>query len=356
MRTVVIAVKNGKAAVAGENGSMCYIEDKGYQTGQILELDEGVFGAEQGNGLKLVNGLRDNVYHFVRRNISGLAAALVLAAITGGIFVYATPVKTVKYYSLPEANYTLNIFDRVIDVSFVESENLTVSGELIWEISGRTVEEAMEITREAMEEDVQSDDGKTDSDSIIRELPGNEKEKESTPPLEQQSMPEETKPESQDIEKSGEKPEIIDRAEPPESGNNKPAGDVNANKGQQPDNSGQQQPVNPPVDNKGINNPQAPQGGKPDMPSGSGKGEGAEPDRPRQEDVQPPPADPSASEGMPAKEDRPPEGSFPMEEGPPFDEQAPSEFDPSGAGEPPSEEPPSPDNPGPDAPPPHEQH
>jgi len=170
MRAVVIATKNGKAAVAGENGLMCYIKDDSYQIGQILEVDDGLMGNRSifhnENAVRFGN----RIAHFAVRNSSGLAAALCLALATGGICAYAAPVKTVTDSSVPEIKYSLNIFGRVIAVTSDEAEEADIADSIYKEVQGRKVNEAMEIAEKIIREEESASPKVPSEESDVIEL------------------------------------------------------------------------------------------------------------------------------------------------------------------------------------------
>ncbi|MCR5403588.1 MAG: hypothetical protein K6E91_07175 [Butyrivibrio sp.] len=174
MRTVVIGTKNGKAAVAGANGCMCYIDDKGYQTGQILELDESVFGVSADENKASVLSFGSGAVRYLTRNASGLAAALAVAVITGGICAYAAPVMTVEDSENQGVSYSLNAFDRVVSVNLSEGDSDITSGELSFEVSGKKLDEAIEITRAAIEE--KAEEEKEIIEESKKDIPAEKKE------------------------------------------------------------------------------------------------------------------------------------------------------------------------------------
>ncbi len=147
MRVVVITTKNGRAAVAGENGCMCYIKDDGYQRGQILEIEDSLIAkrAVEGSG-RIISFKGSSLREFTPK-VSGIVAALCAVAVTGGMLAYAAPVRSISDESEPEIEYSVNLFERVIGVTAGTSETEIETGVIYHEVSGKTIDEAMEITR-----------------------------------------------------------------------------------------------------------------------------------------------------------------------------------------------------------------
>lgn len=183
MRAVVIAIKNGKAAVAGENGLMCYIKDDSYQVGQILEVDDGLMGNRSVSHNENAVRFGNRIAHFAVRNSSGLAAALCLALATGGICAYAAPVKTVTDSRTPEIEYSLNILGRVIAVTSDEAEEADIADSIYKEVQGKKVNDAMEIAEKIIreEESANPKEPSEESDAIGLPKPDDEKPDEIIP-------------------------------------------------------------------------------------------------------------------------------------------------------------------------------
>ncbi len=115
MRAVVIAVKENKAAVATASGELGYVDNKGYEVGQILELDQLPHKEATGKVLK-----RSVIQRFpgpvktVLRAAPNLAAAAVLLLFTGGMTANAASAYTVSVDAGERVVLSVNMFDRVI--------------------------------------------------------------------------------------------------------------------------------------------------------------------------------------------------------------------------------------------------
>ncbi len=115
MRAVVIAVKENKAAVATASGELGYVDNKGYEVGQILELDQLPHKEATGKVLKrsVIQRLPGPV-KTVLRAAPNLAAAAVLLLFTGGMTANAAPAYTVSVDAGERVVLSVNMFDRVI--------------------------------------------------------------------------------------------------------------------------------------------------------------------------------------------------------------------------------------------------
>ncbi len=296
MRVVVIGTKNGKAAVAGKNGCMCYIKDNGYQKGQILEVDDALFGKRAIEGGGTIVPFKEPSLRAFTPKASGIVAAICAAAVTGGMFVYASPVRSVSDDSEPGIEYSVNLFDRVIGVSAGTSEAEIETGVIYREVSGKKIDEAMEITRKLIEKE-HKDDGTVD------ETGSSDYHHEDTPKAED-VLPGEKKPSTLE-EIPNDNTEITAPPEP-ENGihpEEKPQGDENVDgHGSAPEKS---------FDNSGFNEQEQPEpnnGAQPDEQNG-------------RENLPPPPEgghqEPEQSQNNAQPGDRPPEGGPPSGEVPP---------------------------------------
>ena len=154
MRTVIMAVKNGKAAAAYEDGSLGYIKDEGYVVGQILEIPK-----QKGEIASFPGKVRGPA----QLKASGLVAALCLATLTGGIMAYSAPVDT--YVSEEDQNieYSVNVFNRVVGVTFKDVDDEAATGTVLREVSGKSPEEAEAITKSILKERAVKTDTKSDT-------------------------------------------------------------------------------------------------------------------------------------------------------------------------------------------------
>jgi len=168
MRSVIIAVRQGKAAVAGEDGNMCYIKDEGYQVGQIIEVRDDLMRNHTYYGRDKNVSHNSGVIRVIAKNSAGLAAALCLAALTGGVYSYAAPVKTVTDSENPDIEYSVNMYNHVIGVSATEADNEAIIGDIYKDIRWKKVDDAMEIIHKKMKE---ADNIASEKDELVPKEP-----------------------------------------------------------------------------------------------------------------------------------------------------------------------------------------
>ena len=133
MKSVVLEIKNNKAAVLDDRGVVHAVRDRGYAIGQVLELSE-------------LEMKQNEVRSGADRKISGFtrAAAAVLAVVVigGGVSAYAAPVSIVSLTGASEVEYSLNVFDRVVGVSTSGDRD----EELGKEVRGMKISDAVDHT------------------------------------------------------------------------------------------------------------------------------------------------------------------------------------------------------------------
>ncbi len=149
MRSVVLEIKNGKAAVLDDAGVVHVIKDRGYETGQVISMSEIELRREE---ISAKTG-RMSAAPYTRI----AAAVLAVAVIGGGVSAYAAPVSTVTIDGEESVEYRLNIFDRVVGVEAAEGSDESFSNgitELSGEVRGMKITDAMEMTADRMEEKI----------------------------------------------------------------------------------------------------------------------------------------------------------------------------------------------------------
>ncbi len=177
MRAVVIAVKNGRAAVAGKGGTLTYIEDRGYEIGQMLEISAETMQSEVTPALIAVpargaaDGDTKEAADRTRRGSAGIlrfpgrggarvlhlgssvAAALLVVLIAGGLTANAAPISTVTLDVNPSVSYGLNVFDRVVSAKAYNEEGEELLEGLSGQVFGKRLPDAVEETLSALRDD-----------------------------------------------------------------------------------------------------------------------------------------------------------------------------------------------------------
>ncbi len=140
MKAVVLELKGDKAAVLAPDGAVNFIKNNNYQVGQLL--DEDVMPA----GNKIIT--------FATKHSRYIAAAACAAIIAGSL----TTANTYAYSRVtldvnPSVEYTLNVFDRVIDMKAYNDDGAVIAEELEKSIHGKKFEAALESTLDLLEDD-----------------------------------------------------------------------------------------------------------------------------------------------------------------------------------------------------------
>ena len=103
MKSVVVELKDGKAAVLAPDGAVNFIKDENYRVGQLLDI----------NTAPVPVRLSDHT----RKHAGMIAAAAMAFVIAGSAFAVDThAASTVTLDVNPSLEYTLNIFDKVIKI------------------------------------------------------------------------------------------------------------------------------------------------------------------------------------------------------------------------------------------------
>ncbi len=147
MRAVVIAVKGSRAAVAFKGGALKYIEDKGYERGQILDIPY-----EEEAAFTLVEGRKKKHTSIFRFSSSAAAAASVLL-LTGAVTAYAFPVSTVTIDVNPSLSMCINIFDRIVSAEYANEDGKVLLNDISSDLMGKKLPDAMNIVFDGMEKE-----------------------------------------------------------------------------------------------------------------------------------------------------------------------------------------------------------
>ena len=146
MKAVVLSVKNNKAAVAFHDGTLEYIDDKGYVQGQILDIpcrEEVSFTVHEGGKKK---------FSALSRYASSVAAAASVLLLTGAVTAYALPVSTVTIDVNPSLSLGINILDRVVRADYGNEDGKELLQDISPELIGKKLPDAVNIVFDGMEE------------------------------------------------------------------------------------------------------------------------------------------------------------------------------------------------------------
>jgi hypothetical protein len=140
MKAVVLEITGSEATVMTHEGDIIGISDQGYDIGQEITIEDKVRSTE---------AFAAKIYRFMPA-IAAAAAALVVLG--GGSYAYCKPFGTVSLDVNPSIEYTINRFDRVIDVNGVNDDGSDIlAGLSIKNIRNKDIEAAIEATIEQIE-------------------------------------------------------------------------------------------------------------------------------------------------------------------------------------------------------------
>ncbi len=140
MKAVVLELKGDKAAVLAPDGAVNFIKNNNYRVGQLLDEDVMPSG--------------NKIIAFATKHSRYIAAAACAAIIAGSL----TTANTYAYSRVtldvnPSVEYTLNVFDRVIDMKAYNDDGQLIADELEKSIHGKKFETALEATLDLLEDD-----------------------------------------------------------------------------------------------------------------------------------------------------------------------------------------------------------
>ena len=138
MRAVVIAVKNNIAAVAFKNGCMQYVEDAGYEAGQILDLP-------LNNAVSFKKPRLKKLSFPIRHFGSSFAAAAAVLIFAGTVSAYAMPLSFVTIDVNPSLSMGVNVFNRVIEADPGNEDGADILKDISGEIIGKKLPDAVDI-------------------------------------------------------------------------------------------------------------------------------------------------------------------------------------------------------------------
>ncbi|MDD3350068.1 MAG: anti-sigma factor domain-containing protein [Eubacteriales bacterium] len=129
MKGIVVEIKGKQAIVLTDDGIIRQTINESYRTGQEMNIMEP----------------KKNKNLFLRYGVSIAAALMVFA---GGAFVYADPVGYVSLDVNPSIEYSINTFDRVIEVKALNEDGEKLLASL--NLENLTIEEAVKRTTAAL--------------------------------------------------------------------------------------------------------------------------------------------------------------------------------------------------------------
>jgi hypothetical protein len=124
------------AAILSDDGIVTKVKNKNYTIGQVIEM-------------------KNKKIHITKKLALGIASAAALFLTTGiGAWAYTTPYSYVSLDVNPSIEYTLNRFDRVIDVKAVNDDGQVIMDQIdISELDNKSIEDAILATVNQISQD-----------------------------------------------------------------------------------------------------------------------------------------------------------------------------------------------------------
>ncbi|MEA4986541.1 MAG: hypothetical protein VB095_00550, partial [Anaerovorax sp.] len=135
MKAVVTEIKDTFAAVLSDDGRIIKVKNNNYAIGQVITMKETKLKAKH-------------------KMIPWVAAVFAVFTISGvSAYAYYSPYSYVSLDVNPSIEYTLNRFDRVLDVEAVNDDGQDILEEIgLTNIENQTIEEAIQQTIEEIAE------------------------------------------------------------------------------------------------------------------------------------------------------------------------------------------------------------
>ncbi|MDF2609729.1 MAG: hypothetical protein K0R92_1203 [Lachnospiraceae bacterium] len=136
MKSVIVEIKDGFAALLSDDGKILKVKNKNYVIGQVIEM-------------------KIQKVHITKKLALCVASAAVLLLTTGiGAWAYTTPYSYVSLDVNPSIEYTLNRFERVIDVKAVNDDGQVILDQIdIDGLTNESIEDAILATVNQINQD-----------------------------------------------------------------------------------------------------------------------------------------------------------------------------------------------------------
>jgi hypothetical protein len=152
MNAVITEIRGAKAAALSDDGRIRLLENRNFQIGQIIEIEE-----MKTNKISRVHKLTKRASAWV-----AAAAAVMLITVGAGSYAYFTPVGLVSLDVNPSIEFNVNRFDRVLSVEAMNEDGAKVLEQL--KLKNKNIEAAVKAT---LAEIQQQDYFKTDEVNTI---------------------------------------------------------------------------------------------------------------------------------------------------------------------------------------------
>jgi hypothetical protein len=149
MKSVVVEIKNDIAAVLSDDGSIVKVKNKNYVIGQVIEM-------------------KTNKIHFSKKAAICVATlAIMLLGSGAGVWAYTSPYSYVSLDVNPSIEYTVNRFDRVIDVEAVNEDGQAILDQMDSSLVNASLEDAIAQTVDQIAQDGYFGDVVADTEATV---------------------------------------------------------------------------------------------------------------------------------------------------------------------------------------------
>src|SRR5665648_659946 len=118
MKAVVLDIKKNKAVALSDDGMVKEVNNKNFRIGQTIEMEK--------KSMKKMSKKYRNI-------AAGVAASLVILLGGGTAYAYNTPVAHVSLDVNPSITYSVNAFNRVIDVDRTNPDGEAILQTMVWD-------------------------------------------------------------------------------------------------------------------------------------------------------------------------------------------------------------------------------
>lgn len=136
-----MSIENGKAVIIDDEGRISTIDDAGFSVGEELEINV------------KTRTVSEKLMIFAKKNMPVIAAAAAFVVmLSGGVgYVNTHTYSTVTLDINPSLRYSLNLFDKVIDVDSFNDDGEEIVEKIANESKGRTLENVVSITLDELD-------------------------------------------------------------------------------------------------------------------------------------------------------------------------------------------------------------
>ncbi|MCR5651266.1 MAG: hypothetical protein K6F86_08820 [Lachnospiraceae bacterium] len=141
MKAAVMSIEGNKACIINDEGIISYIDDKGYSVGEELEIEV------------KAQPVSEKIMVFAKKNMPVIAAAAAFVIMLSGGVGYANchTYSTVTLDINPSLRYSLNLFDKVIDVDAYNNDGEEIVSKIEKNAKGKNLDNVVSLTLDELD-------------------------------------------------------------------------------------------------------------------------------------------------------------------------------------------------------------